>query len=133
MLMINIFTAWVTFYSATYFCNATIAGLGEILSCKNFLAVLYLHVPSDAYIQVDERIRKEVERECSKLELMLEQQKQLLRDKEKAYLELEEEFRQALRIEASRYHELQAAHQVQSKIRLLVTLLGILILGARVW
>ena len=103
------------------------------MSCKNFLAVLYLHVPSDAYIQVDERIRKEVERECSKLELMLEQQKQLLCDKEKAYLELEEEFRQALRIEASRYHELQAAHQVQSKIRLLVTLLGILILGARVW
>lgn len=62
---------------------------------------------------MDERIRKEVERECSKMELMLEQQKQLLRDKEKAYLNLEEEFRLALRIEASRYHELQTAHQVK--------------------
>ena len=48
------------------------------------------------------------------MELMLEQQKQLLQGKEKAYHDLEEEFRLALRIEASRYHELQAAHQVFS-------------------
>ena len=47
------------------------------------------------------------------MELMLEQQKQLLQGKEKAYHDLEEEFRLALRIEASRYHELQAAHQVR--------------------
>ena len=47
------------------------------------------------------------------MELMLEQEKQLLQGKEKAYCDLEEEFRLALRIEASRYHELQAAHQVR--------------------
>lgn len=58
-----------------------------------------------------------MERECSKLELMLGQQKQLLHDKEKAYLNLEEEFRLALRIEASRYNELQASHQVQYPFR----------------
>ena len=45
------------------------------------------------------------------MEVMLEQQKKLLLDKEKAYQNLEEEFRQALRIEASRYHELQLSHQ----------------------
>ena len=41
----------------------------------------------------------------------MEQQKKLLCDKEKAYRDLEEEFRLALRIEASRYHELQKSHQ----------------------
>ena len=46
------------------------------------------------------------------MELMLEQHKKLLRDKEKSYRDLEEEFRLALRIEASRYHELQVSHQV---------------------
>jgi hypothetical protein len=44
---------------------------------------------------------------------MLDQRKQLLQDKEKAYLDLEAEFRLALRIEASRYNELQASHQVE--------------------
>ena len=65
-----------------------------------------------------------MERECSKMELMLEQQKQLLQGKEKAYHDLEEEFRLALRIEASRYHKLQAAHQVflvgSSSIKLII-------------
>ena len=42
---------------------------------------------------------------------MLEQQKQLVVGKEKAYHDLEEEFRMALKIEASRYHELQTSHQ----------------------
>lgn len=60
-------------------------------------------------------ICKEVERENSKMAMMLEQQKKLLHDKEKAYLDLEEEFRLALRIEASRYNELQASHQVRYK------------------
>ena len=46
------------------------------------------------------------------MELMLEQHKKLLHDKEKSYRDLEEEFRLALRIEASRYHELQVSHQV---------------------
>ena len=58
-------------------------------------------------------IRKEVERERSKMEFMLEQQRKALEEKEKAYHDLEEEFRLALRIEASRYNELQAAHQVR--------------------
>ena len=42
----------------------------------------------------------------------MEQQKKLLRDRDKAYHDLEEEFRLALRIEASRYEELQTSHQV---------------------
>ena len=46
------------------------------------------------------------------MELMLEQHKKLLHDKEKSYCDLEEEFRLALRIEASRYHKLQVSHQV---------------------
>ena len=60
---------------------------------------------------MDELVRREVGRECSKLELMLEQQKQKLIEKEKAYRDLEDEFRMALKIEASRYQELQTSHQ----------------------
>lgn len=46
------------------------------------------------------------------MEVLLEQQKKVLCDKDKAYRDLEEEFRLALRIEASRYEELQTSHQV---------------------
>ena len=45
------------------------------------------------------------------MEVTLEQQKKLLLEKEKAYHDLEDEFRLALRIEASRYQELQTSHQ----------------------
>lgn len=70
------------------------------------MIILYLHT------KVSDIVRKEVERECSKMEVLLEQQKKHLRDKDKAYCDLEEEFRLALRIEASRYEELHTSHQV---------------------
>ena len=50
-------------------------------------------------------VSREVERERERAEGLVEQHKQRLAEQQKAYQALEEEFRMALRIEASRYQE----------------------------
>lgn len=54
---------------------------------------------------MQELVSREVERERERAQSLIEQHKQQLREQQKAYRALEDEFRMALRIEASRYQE----------------------------
>ena len=55
--------------------------------------------------EVQERVRCEVERERERVKEVVEQHKVRLIEQQKAYQSLEDEFRMALRIEATRYQE----------------------------
>ena len=60
--------------------------------------------------QVQELVSAEVKRERSQTEMVIEQHKQRLSEQQKAYKNLEDEFRMALRIEAERYQELHRSY-----------------------
>lgn len=59
-------------------------------------------------------IKSEIERERERLEVVMEQHKQRLTEQRKAYQALEDEFRMALRIEASRYQEVWCMYHMVS-------------------
>ena len=58
--------------------------------------------------EMRERVEVEVERERRRWEEVAEGHRQRLDDQKKAYRDLEEEFRSALRIEAGRFQEVNA-------------------------
>ena len=65
--------------------------------------------------EVQELVSRKVERERERAEELVEQHKQRLSEQQKAYQALEDEFRLALRIEASRYQEVcTCVHAMQS-------------------
>ena len=61
--------------------------------------------------EVQNVVAREVEKERAKMEGVVDQHKQRVAEQQKAYQNLEDEFRMALRIEAERYHELQRTYQ----------------------
>lgn len=64
--------------------------------------------------EVQEMVAREVERERAKMEGVVEQCKQKEVEQQKAYQNLEDEFRMALRIEAGRYQELKRTYDTLS-------------------
>ena len=64
--------------------------------------------------EVQEMVAREVERERAKMEGVVEQYKQKEVEQQKAYQNLEDEFRMALRIEAGRYQELKRTYDTLS-------------------
>ena len=61
--------------------------------------------------EVQDMVAREVEKERAKMEDVVEQHKQRLAEQQKAYQNLENEFRMALRIEAERYQDLQRTYE----------------------
>lgn len=62
-------------------------------------------------MEVQDMVAREVEKERAKMEDVVEQHKQRLAEQQKAYQNLENEFRMALRIEAERYLDLQRTYE----------------------
>ena len=62
--------------------------------------------------EVQELVGQGVERERERAERLVEQHQQRVAEQQKAYQTLEDEFRMALRIEASRYEEVREGGRV---------------------
>lgn len=64
--------------------------------------------------EVQALVSREVERERERVEGMVQRERERVREREQAYQRLEDEFKEALRIEAARFQEVTTTVMCQS-------------------